>query len=162
VFKGFKHSKESKLKMSQSRLGYVVPKEVREKIGRSQIGRKHSASTKNKMSRSHTGIKYTLEARLKMSGANHPQWKGGVTPIHERIRKTVEYRSWREAVFKRDNWTCIWCKQRGGKLQADHIKPFALYPELRFAIDNGRTLCKPCHLTTDTWGYKTRRLMRDH
>ena len=69
-------------------------------------------------------------------------------------RKTLEYRLWREAVFARDNFTCIWCFQRGGKLQADHIKPFALYPELRFALDNGRTLCEDCHKTTNTYGGK--------
>lgn len=47
------------------------------------------------------------------------------------------------------------CKQRGGiKLHADHIKPFAFYPNFRFDLNNGRTLCKPCHQTTDTYRRK--------
>ena len=69
------------------------------------------------------------------------------------------YRDWRKAVFERDNFECIWCGSTEN-LNADHIKPFAYFPELRFAIDNGRTLCKKCHRKTDTWGkgvykYKT-------
>lgn len=101
---------------------------------------------------------------------NHPRreangsWRGGVTPEHHKIRKSQEYRIWREAVFARDNWTCVLCGDRSSKdnpviLHADHIKPFAFYPDLRFAIDNGRTLCRSCHLQTDTHGkraYKTR------
>ena len=84
-------------------------------------------------------------------------WKGGVTPIYKVIRKSREYKLWRKAVFERDNYTCIWCGARGGNgktiiLQADHIKPFCDYPELRFAIDNGRTLCIPCHKSTGTYG----------
>ena len=73
-----------------------------------------------------------------------------------RVRGSKEYDAWRSEVFRRDDYTCKSCGQRGGKLHADHIKPFALFPELRLDVSNGRTLCKPCHLKTDTWGYRTK------
>lgn len=96
-----------------------------------------------------------------IAGANNPQWKGGVTPQHLLLRNSPEYRIWREAVFERDNWTCVFCGRRsqvGDKvvLHADHIQPFADYPELRLDVNNGRTLCKDCHKTTDTYGVNTR------
>lgn len=85
--------------------------------------------------------------------------KGIKTSLHY-LRQTIEYKLWRESVFIRDNYTCKMCNVRGGKLNADHIKPFALYPELRFDISNGRTLCVSCHLTTPTFGFGTYHLMR--
>ena len=82
---------------------------------------------------------------LQIRGANHHNWKGGITEQNHRIRTSLEYTLWRTAVFIRDNYICQNCEQRGGILHVDHIKPFSLYPELRFAIDNGRTLCVDCH-----------------
>lgn len=87
-------------------------------------------------------------------GEKNWNWKGGVSPINERLRKSKEYKLWRVAVFERDDYTCQECGIKGGELHADHIKPFAFYPQLRFAIDNGRTLCVNCHRQTDTWGIK--------
>ena len=83
--------------------------------------------------------------RPERSGANHHNWKGGVTSENEKIRKSLEYKVWHKAILKLDNYTCQECGIRGGKLEVDHIKAFWLYPELRLSLDNGRTLCKTCH-----------------
>ena len=73
-------------------------------------------------------------------------WRGGVTPANRIIRNSPEYIDWRKRVFGRDNFSCKICGNRKCYIEADHILPFSLYPHLRFELDNGRTLCKPCHL----------------
>lgn len=90
--------------------------------------------------------------RPDIQGENNPNWKGGKGSERKIAMGRIDYILWRTAVFLRDNYTCQMCKQKGGKLQVDHVKPWALYPELRYAIDNGRTLCILCHRKTDTYG----------
>jgi hypothetical protein len=124
---------------------YPRTQEHTDNIRKAHIGKKLSDETKQKLS---------LAMRGKNCGEKSNLWKGGVTPVNKTIRMSLEYKLWREAVFKRDNWSCVWCGVRGVKLDADHIKRFSDYPELRFAIDNGRTLCHDCHKTTDTYGNK--------
>jgi 5-methylcytosine-specific restriction endonuclease McrA len=78
------------------------------------------------------------------SKENNPSWKGGTTPQNKidrnRFRKTIQ-----KLVFERDNYTCQICGQRGIELQVDHIQEWSECVELRFNIDNCRTLCKKCH-----------------
>lgn len=78
-------------------------------------------------------------------GELHPNWKGGITPQNQRERKSRAYGEWRNAVFSRDLYTCQLCGQRGGELNAHHIKPWATNIPSRFDVENGVTLCKSCH-----------------
>lgn len=160
-------SEEHRRKLSLLKIGKTHTKEAREKMSLSQKGRKHSKETKDKIGKAHKGVRRPQQS-LRQKGANSHLWKGGITPVNLLIRSSAEYKLWREAVFKRDDYMCIWCglrSRRGIKvyLHADHIKPFAHFPALRFAIDNGRTLCKDCHKKTDTYGNKGRYyLMKKH
>jgi len=143
IWKGRKHSEDTKKKIALKALGNTRG-----------LGRKHSAEAIQKIKDARTG-----KPRPELRGVNNPNWRGGTTPAFSKIRASLEYKMWRRSVFERDNYTCVWClrsKDVSGKLNADHIKPFAYYPELRFAIDNGRTLCLDCHKKTDTYLFKSR------
>lgn len=60
-------------------------------------------------------------------------------------RNTREYREWREAVLKRDDWTCQQCNTEPKTLVAHHLKAYKDYPALRTVVSNGQTLCEGCH-----------------
>lgn len=61
------------------------------------------------------------------------------------------YYTWRKLVLQRDNFICQICKKENSK-EAHHIKNYKNYPELRYKISNGQTLCNDCHKKTDTYG----------
>jgi len=157
-----KVSLETRLKMSNAQKGKKRSPEAIRNSAIAHTRLKRTIETRKKMSKVRIGMKFSKEHILNLSKSHTPErrkkasqirkgershlWKGGVCEKHEIMRKSVEYSLWREAVFKRDNWTCVWGgKAHGNKLHADHIQKFSEYPELRFAIDNGRTLCVNCH-----------------
>lgn len=127
----FRHTEETKRKMKDAwikRRLIGVSQETRKRLSVAKLGNKNSQGSKCSF------------------------WKGGVSKSNDRIRHSAPYKLWRKSVFERDGFTCVWCGHNGGHLNADHIKPFAYFPELRFDINNGRTLCFSCHMKTETWG----------
>ena len=106
-------------------------------------------------------------------GEGNPNWKGGRLTLALQIRRLGQYKIWRSAVFTRDNFTCRECGVGGTRIEADHIIPFSKIMD-DFSIDsvdgaiacnplwdveNGRTLCKPCHRKTPTFGSKWRTMI---
>lgn len=86
---------------------------------------------------------FTHENNSKEKSKN---WKGGITPINNQIRGSLEYKLWSDSVWNRDGNCCQKCgEHRISKLVAHHILNFSSHIELRFAIDNGITFCRPCH-----------------
>lgn len=79
----------------------------------------------------------------------HPKYRKDVSD-EERKEKywqrfTPEYLEWRVSVYERDNYTCQCCHNSKNKLAAHHMNGFANFPEQRLDVNNGLTLCTPCH-----------------
>lgn len=117
------------------------------------VGRKHTEEAKRRQSIAHKGIKQSIATRIAQSarrqGIDVKDWQGFVSSVNELARRNGDYKLWRESVYERDNYTCQLCGKRGGILHPHHIKPFAIFPELRYEVSNGITLCaEPCHQNT--------------
>lgn len=78
------------------------------------------------------------------SGSKSPRWKGGKTS-EDRLQRVKFQKETQKKVFERDDYTCQICGLKGIDLQVDHIQSWSEYVELRFCLDNCRTLCASCH-----------------
>jgi hypothetical protein len=117
-------------------------------------GKKHSPETKRKQSTAKQGKPHPIQRRIAQSariqGLSLQEWDGFATTKEERLRRGADHKAWRCAVFTRDDFTCQLCgdKSRKGhsvELHPHHIKAKKQFPELRFIVSNGVTLCLPCH-----------------
>lgn len=59
-------------------------------------------------------------------------------------RKSDKYEEWREAVLRRDDYTCQQCGSHKN-LTVHHILHFAKNEKARYEVWNGITECKKCH-----------------
>lgn len=129
AFKGKHHSDEAKQAMSDKKKGMQL-----------RLGKPHTVETRIKISQ--------VVRKRTPRGEQCHSYKDGKSKERHGLRYIAEYKRWRFDVYARDEFTCQECgDNKGGNLHAHHIKSFADYPELRFEVSNGITLCKDCHET---------------
>lgn len=155
-------------RMSKSHKGTKMPaftQEHKDRIRKTLTGKKHTPERIAKASSVRKGL-----PMLRWRGEGNPAWKGGVTPLKLAVKNLLQFRVWRSDVYTRDDFTCQVCSVRGGKLEADHVKPFswilednniqtveeAISCDELWNINNGRTLCRSCHQKTPTYGMKAK------
>ncbi len=145
----WKLSEETKKRMSQCKKNHFVSKETRQKIIKALTG-KHIWQNKEHP-RGMMGKKQSLETirkRMeKISGKNHYLWIEDRTQLKARQeRNDSAYQDWRIQIFKRDNFKCKIANQDcSGKIKAHHILGWSDFPELRYQLNNGITLCQAHH-----------------
>jgi len=75
-------------------------------------------------------------------------WRKDINLVAKSEKKHLDtrYRQWMFSVKNRDNWVCrIADNNCNGRLEAHHILNWKDYPELRYEINNGITLCQAHH-----------------
>ena len=90
-------------------------------------------------------IERMKENRRTFKGEDHWNWKWWITPENHAIRRSKEYEEWRRSVYSRDGFKCTECGNKKN-IVAHHVKCFHSFPNLRFSLENGITLCRACHL----------------
>lgn len=156
---GKKRSEETKKKMSQSHKGKSTNKGMRWNHSE-EAKRKMSLWQKERWSKvqrisNFKGKTHTLEAKLKTSenrkgkcvGENHHSYIKDRTKLAKRQKRNDSaYQNWVKEIKKRDNNKCqLENKSCSGYNIIHHIKSWSKYPELRYDINNGITLCQIHH-----------------
>lgn len=152
-------SEETRLKMRLAKLGRPLSEIQKKNIGiaHSKIkhpwmkgffkGRKHSEESKKIMSEVRLGKKLPESTVLKMKQLTGEKRYNYITDrtklvVSDKKHLDGRYRDWMKAVKNRDGWKCqISNGDCSGQLEAHHILPWRDYPELRYQVNNGITLC---------------------
>ena len=133
-FLGKHLSTETKKKISNSKLGVKCKEETKEKISKSNIENfKKNPSRREKCDKPGSGSRNWIPDRTSLKTDRQKMYD-------------TKYKYWMLAVKKRDSWKCkIGDGNCKGRLEAHHILNWEDFPELRYDVNNGITLCKNHH-----------------
>lgn len=128
------------------------------------FGKKSKLKGKKISSRTPLQRMKSSQSRKKKQGINetHILWNEFISPLQERIRKLIEYKEWRNNVYKKDNYICQDCGYDKGSILNAHHNNIFFYKIIidnniktiedaknckdLWDINNGITLCKKCHI----------------
>jgi len=123
--------------------GKELSEETKKKMSLAQKGRIHTEQAKEKNRIAHLGLN---------AGEKNWHWITDRTQLKQRSPRgwdgklSYEYLAWMKGVKNRDGWKCqIANSDCSGRLEAHHILSWRDYPELRYQINNGITLCQSHH-----------------
>lgn len=154
------------IRLAMLRIGHRPPlqkgvtrsEETRRRISVVKRGHSHSVATRQKMSNSRTGEgnhffgrSHTDHSRRLMSvakiGKKPPNWIPDRTKLKfDPTRGGQQHSEWSMSVKGRDNWKCqLSDKNCSGRIEAHHIYSWNEFPELRYQLSNGISLCHAHH-----------------
>lgn len=161
---GWKHTEQWKKEQSIRLKGKIRSEITSQKISIALTGKKLSQEHKENIRRAHIGLKISEKHRENLSiaakkrnakppvmkGKNNPKWIEDrsllKTAKGSEERRSSRYKDWRKQICNRDKWGCkINNKSCKGRLEVHHILGFTEYPELKYDINNGITLCHAHH-----------------
>lgn len=121
--------------MKKGHIKGSMPEQQRKNVSLDKIGSKHSLETIEKMKLSHP------------KGEKSPYWISDRTLLKKSNRRNdPAYSEWRRNVWKRDNFKCkIANRDCDGRIETHHILGWSSFPELRYQVNNGITLCHAHH-----------------
>ena|SRR3990167_1270432 len=141
----------SKQCCGQSLKGRKIPKEIVEKTAKKNRGRKTGKFIYCKRCNKKV-YKYPRDLKHSRSFCSFRCFNKYLTENASPKRNNkIKDKKWKKKVHKRNNYTCWICGIKK-QLNAHHLKEWAHYPELRFDINNGITLCKVCHMLYTDYG----------
>jgi len=120
---GIKHSQATKDKIGNANRGRKLSEKTKEKISKSRKGKYLGKNNPNFGNHKLKGENNPNFGNHKLKGKNNPMygkygaessnWRGGITPLHRLIRTCDKYNQWRLRIFKKDDFTCQYCGERG-------------------------------------------------
>lgn len=89
------------------------------------------------------GVAWNKGLKGYLAGEKNPRWiKDRSNLVKKQERNDSAYKDWRKSVRDRDEWKCkLLNSECSGKVVAHHILTWKNYPELRYKVSNGITLC---------------------